>query len=122
MRLYGLRPSPSVVYNAVPWSWLVDWFTNLGHVIENVEPGVADRLAADYFYVMRKRSRVKTREASGTFYRSPDGSPVSIHVSQVAASVSKTRISGSPFGFDVKQEDLNGTQLAILGALGLSRI
>lgn len=30
----GLRASPSTVWNAVPWSWLIDYFFNVGDVIE----------------------------------------------------------------------------------------
>jgi hypothetical protein len=52
-RIYGERLTPSTVYNAIPWSWLADWFSNLGSFIDAISPGVEDRLATDYFYVTR---------------------------------------------------------------------
>lgn len=122
-RIYGLRPTPSVVYNAVPWSWLVDWFTNLGQLIENVSPGVADRLAADYVYIMESNEirRITTVELS--LYGSDGSSPVRLSASAHKLSSKKKRVMGSPFGFNVDQgTTLTGMQLSILGALGLSRL
>ncbi|DAD50837.1 maturation protein [ssRNA phage SRR5466727_9] len=31
---WGLYPDPEDVYNLVPWSWLVDWFTGLGDYVD----------------------------------------------------------------------------------------
>jgi len=119
--LYGLTPTPSVIYNAIPWSWLVDWFTNVGDVIENLDAGVADRLAADYFYVMREESTIKECD---TFmhYLGLSGNVFPCSVSSTLTTSTKTRLKGDPFGFATKQEDLSGMQLSILGALGLSRL
>lgn len=33
-RAWGLYPDPEDVYNLVPWSWLVDWFTGLGDYVD----------------------------------------------------------------------------------------
>ena len=119
--LLGLNPSPSVVYNAVPWTWLIDWFTNVGNLIENVEPGVADRLAADYFYVMREIQWRRTQDTVG-FFRDPQGNPFTVSASASYSKFRKTRIKGDPFGFNTNPASLSGVQLAILGALGMSRI
>jgi hypothetical protein len=32
--VYGLRLNPSTIWNAVPWSWMIDYFTNIGDIIE----------------------------------------------------------------------------------------
>lgn len=120
-RIYGARPSPAVVYNAIPWTWLIDWFTNLGDVVDNLDAGVADRLAADYCYVMRTKKTIREVEASGKFRRK-DGSQFSVSASSTAEAFIKTRHRGDPFGFGENRNDLSPTQLAILGALGLSRI
>lgn len=120
-RLYGLDLTPSVIYNAIPWSWLVDWFSNVGDVVENLDAGVADRLAADYFYVMRHTSRDRARTTNAQYMRR-SGEMVKLTGTAFSSSFCKTRLKGDPFGFNTKQEDLNGMQLAILGALGLSRI
>lgn len=33
----GLIPRPTDVYNLVPWTWLVDWFTGLGNYVELID-------------------------------------------------------------------------------------
>nr|UJQ85860.1 MAG: hypothetical protein 1 [Leviviridae sp.] len=120
-RIYGLTPSPSVIYNAIPWSWLVDWFTNLGDLIENLDGGVADRLASDYFYIMRTWEKKVVKDATG-FYLSVDGEPVSATASAHRTRTRKSRLIGNPFGFAPSQVPLSAMQWSILGALGLSRL
>jgi hypothetical protein len=121
-RLYGGMPTPSVLYNMIPWSWLVDWFTNLGSVIENLDAGVADRLAADYFYVMREVKRTHTSDRKVGFYEQDTGQKISVGGVAQGSSFSKVRIMGNPFGVGLNQEGLSPMQLSILGALGLSRL
>lgn len=120
-RIFGFRPTPSVVYNAVPWTWLIDWFSNVGDVINNMDAGVADRFAADYFYVTMERKMTSKKECFGTFK--------TVHDETVSASASCTRtnrhywrVHGNPFGFALPDLPLSAMQHAILGALGLSRI
>lgn len=119
--LYGDFVTPQVIYNMIPWSWLVDWFTNLGDVIANLDAGVADRLAADRFYMMREVERTFYSERSVGFYNK-QGVPVEYSGVAQGTSFSKVRIKGSPFGLGWNQNDLSPMQLAILGALGLSRV
>ena len=120
-KLYGLHPSPSVIYNMIPWSWLVDWFTNTGSLIENMDVGVADRLAYDYCYVMRQVETI--RETTGrNFYNAYGGTELDVSAQAISVSASKQRMPGDPFGWNTNEASLNGVQLSILGALGLSRL
>lgn len=121
-RIFGLRVTPKVVYNAIPWSWLVDWFTGVGHLISNVDTSVVDRLAADYFYVMRKSGQKKTYVSDCTFYRTNSLASVTATVSGSSESFCKTRLTGDPFGWSTPENSLSASQLSILGALGLSRL
>nr|UJQ86002.1 MAG: hypothetical protein 1 [Leviviridae sp.] len=118
-RIYGLHPRPSVVYNAVPWTWLIDWFTNIGAIVDNMSAGVADRLAADYFYVMREKRETLVSEVTGRLYF--DNVPRTFSVSSTAERVTKARTVGSPFGVSILESELSPMQLSILGALGGSR-
>jgi hypothetical protein len=119
--LSGLTPSPSVIYNMIPWSWLVDWFSNAGYVINNLDAGVADRLAADWFYMMRKKEHVVETQLSIPLY-GPDRNPVVLQGTATQKSFSKVRLRGSPFGFGLSEDSLSPMQLSILGALGMSRL
>jgi hypothetical protein len=33
----GVNPMPTDLYNLIPWSWLVDWFTGLGNYVEAID-------------------------------------------------------------------------------------
>lgn len=120
-RIYGFRPSPRVVYNAIPWSWLIDYFGNLGDVISNLETDVADRLAADYFYVMASDELTRSSTTKGKF-RKRDGTVFSVDATSTSTQGVKTRVKGDPFGLNTSEASLSGMQLGILGALGMSRL
>lgn len=118
--LFGLYPSPRVIYNMIPWSWLVDWFTNAGDCLSMLDTGVADRLAADYWYVMHNKTGTISYDCRGKFYQQ-NGSKFELSASVLSTSFLKFRSVGSPFGFNVNPNGLSPMQLSILGALGLSR-
>lgn len=121
MRLYGNQITPSVLYNAIPWSWLVDWFSNVGDIVENFDAGVADRLAAEYFYVMRNTG-IRSVVFAECDYMRKNGEIVHMTGTALTESYVKTRLAGDPFGFSTNPNGLNASQLAILGALGMSRL
>jgi len=122
-RIMGFRVTPAVVYNLMPWTWLVDYFTDLGAFVDAVSPGVADRLAADQFFVMRTDMVSAFTECSGMYQGSKTaGHYVTATASSVARTTRKLRAVSSPFGFGTLQSSLGPKQLAILGALGISRL
>lgn len=118
--LYGLYPTPSTIWKMMPWSWLIDWFSNAGYIIQNLEATMDDRIAADYCYVMRHQWRSTVETSSATYY-DLNGSPVTATSTSQRFRELKTRVGGNPFGFSTNM-NLSGMQLAILGALGLSRL
>jgi len=131
--LFGVRITPEVVWELLPWSWLADWFGNIGDVVSNAsDPGV-DNLTADYAYVMRTVSDITTVEASAswkgvktsppatnpTFYKDiPAGS---VSASARSHTITKTRSIGSPFGFGATFDSLSNYQVGVAAALGISR-
>nr|UJQ85220.1 MAG: hypothetical protein 1 [Leviviridae sp.] len=119
-RIYGLHLRPSVVYNAVPWTWLIDWFSGFGDVVSNLDAGVADRCAADYIYVMREQRTFRTSQSTGEFF-TPQG-VVTLSAVSTGEQVTKSRVRGSPFGFGISESSLTPMQWSILGALGRSRL
>jgi hypothetical protein len=121
-RIMGGRITPSTLYNLIPWSWLVDYFTDVGQMMEAISPGVADLLICDYAYVMAtfRWSHHYTDESpwlSGRY----SGATI-LRPSREKEWIIKMRYPASPFGFGFKQSDLSPKQLGILGALGLSKI
>lgn len=122
MRIYGMRVTPSVVYNAVPWSWLVDWFIGLGEWIKILEPGIADRLAAERLYIMGTSISSSRYDIEVGFKPTSTSTPTTIRCHVTKSVVRKQRIRGNPFGLTAAPQSLTAMQLSILGALGLSRL
>lgn len=116
LTLYGLRISPSNIYKATPWTWAIDWVSNLGDQIDRANDALVDSVAADYLYVMQHRRirRVFTQElpfVNGT---------VRLIFSRVIETKQRSG-SSSPYGFNLTLANLTPRQLAIAGALGISR-
>jgi len=55
-RLYGLNPDIETLWNLAPWSWALDWFTNAGDVIHNINAFKTQGLVMRYGYVMYEQS------------------------------------------------------------------
>lgn len=123
--LFGLKVTPSVLWELMPWSWLIDWFFNVGNVLENLDPKTGD-LYADYAYIMRHTERTKTvttRSCSQVVeFPNVVARKKSYLFTEVETFETKERIAATPLGFGyTKTSPLTGKQWAILAALGLSR-
>jgi hypothetical protein len=113
--MYGLRISPSNVYRATPWTWLVDWCTDFGNVIDAFDDMVLDSVAAQYLYVMRHTTKVQTFYQTLPFW---DGA---ITASWPIKTDGKVRRGAStPYGFGLTWNLLTPRQLAILAALKIT--
>jgi len=121
-RIFGFNPTPAQVYAVIPWSWLFDWYAHIGHVLDNTTLNLVDRLSADYFYVMRHTELTGTGIYTSRYFRKDTLEIVSATTQMTMRSGCKTRLRGDPFGFGTSESSLNGSQLAIMGALGLSRL
>lgn len=125
--IYGVRLTPSLVYELLPWSWLVDWFSNLGHIVNNYNAQLDENLVAKYAYVMRETEVVTTRKGTGVArYRTTRIPAVynseAFECSVTTTSRTKSRVAASPFGFHLSLPDFSVWQLSILAALGLSSL
>lgn len=114
-KIMGLTITPADAWEAIPWSWLIDYFTNVGNVLSNIDSGYVDDVVASYAYVMRSSITSASQQSSGVLL---DGTAYSGTITQ--ESETKARAAADPFGFEVSG-DLSPRQLAILAALGISR-
>jgi hypothetical protein len=117
----GSSISAANLYAAIPWSWLVDWCFNTQTLLSNMDSGIADRLAAKRFYIMREQEVIKIRRADAVMRSFGGNTGVSVEASAWRRDLHQTRLRGSPF-YPGNPNNLSGMQLAILGALGLSRL
>jgi len=127
--LYGVNPTPHVLWELMPWSWLIDWFANVGDVISNSCDNAVDNLTCLHSHVMRSVEVNRTISVQtscfgrgtsmGDYWYAPsfDGTFVYQEV-----TTTKSRVGGgNPFGLGVKPGSLTGYQLGILAALGISK-
>jgi len=116
MRQYGLMISPKLVWDLTPWSWLIDWWTNLGDIYDNLQSLALDNLVAKYAYIMRTKDIVLANES--TIHYKDGSSPTYKWYQWING---KARKAASPFGFETS-DLLSAKQNALLVALGLSRL
>lgn len=109
--LVGLRITPADVWDALPWTWLIDWFANIGDILHNLEDNVADRQVSKYAYVMGKTTREYAQSTTDGYF--------SCGCSHLFET--KVRRKVDPFGLTPEVE-LSPLQLAILGALAIQRV
>lgn len=116
--LFGTRITPELVWELAPWSWAIDWFTNMGDVIHNISLLGSDGLVMQYGYAMRhmRVEEVARCHAIGQGVSGPG--PL---VERRIGTEWKQRVRANPYGFGIDDVDLSARQLAILAALGLTR-
>jgi len=123
--LFGVLPTPALLWEVLPWSWLIDWFTNVGDIYSNISPNAVDNLVTLYSYTMKN---VKTYESWHAHVHHSAGTAVWSHPGCDAGFASylseETKLrfpGGSPFTLNTKLADFSPYQLGVLAALGLSR-
>lgn len=118
--LKGGGISPSVVWELTPWSWLADYYTSIGDVLENWEAARELNLAAKYAYVMY-RSETMVLSQHTRYSRFLSNYECQLEASVTTRATTKARIGASAYGFGFTSGSLNNSQIANLVALGLSR-
>lgn len=118
-QLLGTRFNASTVYELTPWSWLIDWYSNLGTFVSNVEALSSDSLVLRYGYVMHETRASRLYERVGLFSH-----PGGIGPSRISATYDftrKSRTRATPYGFGVDVANMSARRWAILGALGMTK-
>jgi hypothetical protein len=114
--LLSLELTPEVLWELTPWSWVADYFGNIGDVMTNVTAFSQDSLLLRYGYVMQDRKVGYEYTWSGTI---PGYGPTT--TSLFAGNRTKQRLKATPYGFGLDTGGLTTSQWAILVALGIAR-
>lgn len=117
-KLFGISLTPDLVWELTPWSWAIDWFSNAGNVISNVNSFAAAGLVMKYGYIMEETSTVDTYSMPSTGLTLVGGTLPSASITTTV----KRRSEANPFGFGLSWDGLSPTQLAITAALGITRL
>jgi len=119
LALFGARVNPYHIYQAVPWSWLVDWLTPVGHDLQVLQDSIQDNLAAKYLYTtFHSTEEIEFKQYVP--FNSASGGPRTLSWSR-SFETKQRQEAGSPYGFDLTWDELSPKQLAILAALGILR-
>lgn len=119
--LFGLELTPDVLWEITPWSWAVDWFSNVGDVIHNASAWLQDGLVMKYGYIMEHTYAADTYTYVGpTNLNDPSVTARPTPLNLVCET--KVRRVANPFGFGLSMSGLSTLQKAILAAVGLSRL
>lgn len=111
LRLSGLEITPKAFWDLMPWSWLIDYVSNVGDIIDNLYDAVVDSQYAEWAYVMGHTKR--------TYHFSSSDGRVSASCSKYFET--KARFPADRYGLQANV-DLSPRQLSILIALGLQRL
>lgn len=109
--IYGFDLTPRLLWELMPWSWLIDWCTSFGSSLNNLVEVNLDNLVAEYAYCMDHYT-VKTE----TVWSNGLGSASFVQTDEI-----KARAQATPFGFGLSPLSFTTRQNAILAALVLAR-
>jgi len=112
--------SPKDIYDLIPWSWLLDYFSEAGHVFGALSHGAEESMYADNFFVMNHSEVTSLTEATFALEQT-DGSASPISVSCLEYASTKARAPASPFGFGINPESLTDYQVSIMLSLAARR-
>lgn len=128
--LYGAELTPALLWELIPWSWLIDWFSNVGDILSNVSANAVDHEVLDNCYVSRTIVQDDIVDVSASwedFTHLETGLQFFAGGDKVTYSrqrVHKLRQPSSPFAFGSSWDgwhSFTARQLALLAALGLTR-
>lgn len=122
--LLGAELNPRLVYELLPWSWLIDWFTSTGYTISNWVSNKGDSFAADYAYVMGSIDLINRTTYVGHLGNTNLGGwggTSTIRSTEEYIQSYRGRFSATPYGFGLNPSSFTAKQWAILVALGITR-
>jgi hypothetical protein len=124
--LFGQNPTPNQLWELIPWSWLIDWFSNVGDILSNLSTNAVDNETWTNCFSMREISRTHEITISthwdhltGSYGFDVPAGQSSLTYSRVETN--KLRRQASPYGFGLDWPDFDARKILILAALGITR-
>lgn len=117
-KLMGTRLTLETLWEAMPFSWLFDWYLNIGTLVSNAQAFSSDDLVLRYGYLMNTTVSEYVATTTDSFgFTQADRAPISTSF----RTTRKQRFRANPYGFARNPNSFSGKQWAILGALGLTK-
>jgi len=119
-QVYGIIPGPDTIWELMPYSFVADYFSNLGDVLANASSFAEDGLVMPYGYIMQQKLF-----AADVMWTGPVRNGTVNKTVQLGAHIEvdvRQRRPATPFGFGFSWGSVTPRQLSIVAALGLSRV
>jgi hypothetical protein len=110
----GLRLDLELLWELAPWTWMSDWFVNIGDILAVNAAIASDSQVLQYAYLMRETQVSYKYTHTGVLFG--DGRS-SGPISSLLTFNRKQRVRATPYGFGVNLNGLSPTQIAILASL-----
>lgn len=114
-KLYGLHITPGVVWDATPFTWLVDYFGNVGDVLSSYDDGLAENLATKYAYVMGYTEKYLQCKSTADLISGPN-----VQTWDFGVTRKQRAESNSHMAFSLDEGTITPRQKSILMSLGIS--
>lgn len=112
--ILGGSLSLATAWNALPWSWLVDWFSDIGTFLDANRGGIPHRISGDALCETIRTEALYVLESSNFGF-------IKGEHSMVLVRETKSRLPSSGAFPSFQLPFLTGRQVGILGSLGLTR-
>lgn len=106
----------TLVWELMPWSWLIDWASNVGDVLANASAAATDNLIADYAYIMGEYEHTTSTDVTVRMLHG-----ATCYCNRTRVQISKQRSGASPYGFGLGDSWLTPRRSAILTAIGMTK-
>jgi hypothetical protein len=121
--LLGLELTPNLLWQLAPWSWLIDWKSQVGSSIKNFTAFSTDGLVIRWGYLMATTTTRHTITCDGlrmAFGSNANAAKI-ISPSVTYVVQRKERFRATPYGFGISTSAFTAKQWSILAALGMTR-
>lgn len=122
---FGVNLNPSIIWNAVPWTFVIDWVIGIGPMLDrlkrtNMEPQVN---ILNYLWSVRRSRRIQQTVESVSLFNTPGVSPAGRKcVQPVVTETSYRRDVGIPAtSLLLQTSGLSSRELSLAAALVITR-
>lgn len=119
---FGVKANPSIIWNAIPWSFAVDWVLSIGRwlnqfEVSNMEPKIN---IVDFLWSIKRSRRITAAAVRSSWDSNPLHRPLGVSMPTVTETSYK-RVAGLPTYNALLASGLNSKEFTLGAALVLSR-
>lgn len=118
--VFGLELSTATLWEAMPWSWLIDWFSNVGDILQNSRNSLPVETSGSCVMLHSRKQLKQFAFVGGPAWATAVASFTPAPWAVIDRK-ERTPMVGLPLP-ELRMPFLNGKQLSILGAILATRL